>query len=229
MFISILSLIVVILLVFLFFKITHIIWKAVLFTLLILLLVFGITGYIVYKDIQNTINEEKLIIISNENKVLTGITFSDSLDEKQYLTTEQLNEYSEYLELEELDVLLSDNYILIQLDLSDFNEINDTEYMNNTFTKEEIFEMMLAENPSEFIDSASKLSEEIDLDQTITENEMIEYKMSISGLLFKDILMSPDKGIFDQINIYPERITIKLIKETPFIFNSIKNKISEVN
>jgi hypothetical protein len=229
MLISIATLFGIFLIFLIFFKITHIIWKTILFASILILLILGITGYLVYIDVQNTIVEEKLIIISNENEVLTGITFSSSLDEKQYLMMDQLTAFSEYLEVGDLDSILSDNHILIQLDLSDYNEINDTEYMNNTFTKEEIFEMILAKNPSEFLNSASKLSEEINLDQTITENEMIEYKMSISGLLFKDILMSPDKGIFDQINIYPERITIKLIKEMPIILNSIKKKISEVN
>ena len=146
----------------------------------------------------------------------------------KYLKMDQLGVYSEYLESGDFESILSDNYLMINVDLINLNEINNTEYMNNTFTKDEIFEMMLAENPKEFINSASKLSDEIELDQGITEDKMVEYKMGISGLLFEDILTS-DQDIINKIEIYPERITIKLIKEAPFILNSVKNKFREVN
>ena len=228
MLISIISLFVAILIILLFFKITHIIWKTILFSILIMIIIIGITGYLIYNDAQKTITEEKLIIISYENKALTGIIFSDNLDDKQYLKMDQLGVYSEYLESGDFESILSDNYLMINVDLINLNEINNTEYMNNTFTKDEIFEMMLAENPKEFINSASKLSDEIELDQGITEDKMVEYKMGISGLLFEDILTS-DQDIINKIEIYPERITIKLIKEAPFILNSVKNKFREVN
>ncbi len=182
----------------------------------------------IYKDVQNTINEEKIIIVSYEDEVLTGLTFSENLDDKKYLTTNQLNEYSTFLSEEDLKQILSDNYLLINFNIVKINNTNGVEYMNNSFTKDEVFEMMLAENPTEFIQSASKLSEEISLNEIITEEEMIEYKMGISGLLFKELLMS-DQNTLKQIEIYPERITIKIIKELPFIFDSIKNKIKEVN
>lgn len=228
MLISIISLFVAILIILLFFKITHIIWKTILFSILIMIIIIGITGYLVYNDAQKTITEEKLIIISYENKALTGIIFSDNLNDKQYLKMDQLSVYSEYLESGDFESILSDNYLMINVDLINLNEINNTEYMNNTFTKDEIFEMMLAENPEEFINSASKLSDEIELNQRITEDKMVEYKMGISGLLFEDILTS-DQDIINKIEIYPERITIKLIKEAPFILNSVKNKFREVN
>ena len=228
MFISILSIIIIISIVFILFKLTHVIWKTILFSILIILLITGITGYMIYKDVQNTINEEKIIIVSYEDEVLTGLTFSENLDDKKYLTTNQLNEYSTFLSEEDLKQILSDNYLLINFNIVKINNTNGVEYMNNSFTKDEVFEMMLAENPTEFIQSASKLSEEISLNEIITEEEMIEYKMGISGLLFKELLMS-DQNTLKQIEIYPERITIKIIKELPFIFDSIKNKIKEVN
>ena len=50
--------------------------------------------------------------------------------------------------------------------------------------------------------------------------------MDLSGPLIKEIIIS-DKNIYDKIEIYPRRITIKVMDELPIIFNFLKNKIND--
>ena len=96
MIVSTIYLVAILLLALLFFKITHIIWKTIIFTILIIILVFGITGYAIYEDIQKTINEDKIFIISGDDMVLTGIIFSDNIEERVYLNQWEIEEYSNF-------------------------------------------------------------------------------------------------------------------------------------
>jgi hypothetical protein len=227
MIVSTIYLVAILLLALLFFKITHIIWKTIIFTILIIILVFGITGYAIYEDIQKTINEDKIFIISGDDMVLTGIIFSDNIEERVYLNQWEIEEYSNFFKNKNLQSILDEKYLLINLDISSMNNKTILNYSNNLVEGEKMKNIMLSESPGQLMMQMRDIEgNENNYDEIITFDEMIRYKMDLSGPLIKEIIIS-DKNIYDKIEIYPRRITIKVMDELPIIFNLIKNKIND--
>ena len=227
MIVSTIYLVAILLLALLFFKITHIIWKTIIFTILIIILVFGITGYASYEDIQKTINEDKIFIISGDDMVLTGIIFSDNIEERVYLNQWEIEEYSNFFKNKNLQSILDEKYLLINLDISSMNNKTILNYSNNLVEGEKMKNIMLSESPGQLMMQMRDIEgNENNYDEIITFDEMIRYKMDLSGPLIKEIIIS-DKNIYDKIEVYPRRITIKVMDELPIIFNLIKNKIND--
>lgn len=197
------------------------------FTILIIILALGITCYAIYDDVQKTINEDKIFIISEENKVLTGIVFSNNFEDRNYLTYEEIDEYSGFLESKKLQLILDEKYLFINLDISNINNATTLNYSNNLIDNEEIKNIMLSESPEKLmIRMNDVMGNKNNYEEITTLDEMVRYKMDLSGLLIKEMVTS-DEGLYDKIDIYPERITMKIMDELPIIFNLIKNKMDD--
>ena len=219
---AILTIIILTLIIFIFYKITHVIWKTILATLIILLIIIGATTYFVYSDIQKTITNDKIIIISNENEILTGVIFSNNNTEKKYLDQEMVSNYSGLLKNGDYGGIMGEKYLMAILDISNSMGAKNKSYSNITTSGDEIKQLMLINSPGEF---SIKLNSLLGTNNMVLTDmdEIIKYKMNLSSLLLKDMVV---KGTLqNNLLIYPERITLKLIGEFPKIFNLIGNKI----
>ena len=187
--ISIITLIILAFVFFILFKITKVIWKAILFTFLILVLFLGLLGYLVYSDVQSIINEEKKIFIVSEKQVLTGTSFIDFQEQTNYFTNSELNTYTEHYKEEDYKKMLGEAYLLLIIKTDIFEDIGDTLVIQNeTISKKEVLNMLSANNTQEFIQIASQVSENITSSDSVTQDEMIEYKFKLIAAILKESL-----------------------------------------
>lgn len=224
---SITTIIILILLFFVFFKITKIIWKAILFSLLVLLVFLVGFGYLVYADINKIINEEKTILVSTEEEIISGLIFTKEIEEAIYLDEEIIEDYSEKLKEGNRKAVLNESYLLIILKTEIFDEMGDTiEVLSEPVPKEDALSALSAETPEEFMEIANRISENITESDSITREEMLKYKFQISGVLAQNMLEEKGgaKKIVKDMEFYPNRISLVILKEMP---NLIENLIPD--
>ena len=222
---AITTIIILTILLFIFYKITHIIWKAIIYTLIILLVIMGTTTYLVYNDVQKIISDDKIIIISNENEVLTGAIFSNNDEKMTYLDQNEIDNYSILLGQGNMGAIKGEKYILARLDISNLSDMGNISYSNITMNLDEVKQLMLARTLDEFPINFNDLSEFED-DQVLEDTDkLIKCKMRLSMLLMRGMMVK--SILFDNLSIYPERITSKLIEEFPKISLLAKNKLDE--
>jgi hypothetical protein len=220
---SIISVMILIIISIVFFKITKVIWKTILFTLLILLVVLGVTGYLVYQDMQEIINSENMVLIVSEQGVQTGANiYKEEEFNIDYITEEELSTYSNYLREGEYESILGDKILLVVLNTSMFNNLNKSISINGEeFSTKEGIDMIMSNSTLEFLDRATEI---VGLNESIiTKEEMIKYKLQINLILLEELIREEKgtKTLFQNTQFYPERLTIKLIKQIPSIIGNI--------
>jgi len=220
MFESILTILIIIGLFYLFFKITKIIWKAIFLTFLIIVVLFSIMAYFVYSDVQELKNSEKLILFGYDNEVLTGAHDEGFLSLK-YLNNTWLSKLNS---LENIKDLSNDDYLLIYINLSLIDQVEEPIVIENyTLNKLDMINILKAESPSEFV---SLINNEVNLslEPALSEDQMIEYKFKLSAILIKDLIDNKKyKELFNHISIYPNKFIFILIKKAPSTIGWILN------
>ena len=224
--ISIISVILIVVVAYIFFKITKIIWKTILFTLLIILVVVGVTGFLVYQDVQEVINGKNGILVISEEGVQTGaILYNEEEIEIEYFKEEDLNTYSGYFKNNDYKSALGDKSLLIIFNSSMFDNLDKSISIDDMeFSTKEGIDLIMSNSTIEFLDKAIEVTRINDT--IITKDKMIEYKLQITLILIEELLREEDgsKILLENTKFYPERLTIKLIKQTPSLIDKILPK-----
>jgi len=221
---SIISIIIIVVFFLLFWKLTKIIWKAILFTVIVIIIFIGLTGYLVYIDIQHMVKEEKIVIITSNGQAVTGAIIPEHINQTTYLTSSDLELINQNLKDGDYDSILGNNYLLITLDTDILDYKNNTIEINGgEYKTEEAIDILLANTTQDFIILASNISENISITSSITENEMIQYKAQIAGAIIEDTLENKPSAedLINDIDFYPNRITLVLITNAPGLINNL--------
>ena len=221
---------------FLAFKLLKGILKAAI-TVGILLLVIVITsGIIIYNDavtLKQGLEEENMIIITNENQVVTAfkttadVPITSIIDQEFYetITDEELNEIKEKIDNEEYDEIDQEKFLLIidqELFYDKETQIMDIEttlseqtlidFAEST-TKEEAIQALnqnedLQELNLEFYAGIELTELKSQLYYNLIMQEVKETKgtMIIQGIKDKQITTRPQLISITVLNIFPERI-----------------------
>jgi hypothetical protein len=221
---SITTIIILVLVFLLFFKVTKVIWKAILFSFLVILVLFSLLGYFVYTDVQKIINEDKLILVTSGEDILSGMVFSKEFDQAEYLTKEELGTYEALYQSGDYESILEDRYLLVNIKTEMYAGLNETiELINGTtaqiVNKQDALDLLNAETPEQFMEIADKISENITNTDNISNQEMLEYKLKVSAALVNEVIEDTENNgiseVIENTEFYPNRITIVLIREIP--------------
>ena len=227
---SITTIVILVVAFILFFKITKVIWKAVIFSLLVVLLLTSILGYFVYKDVEKIINEDKIVLVTSGENIISGMVFSKEFDQAEYLTQEELGIYEEFYQSGEYESILEDRYLLINIKTEMYEHLDELIELTNgttkqTVNKQDAMELLNAETPEQFIEIADKISENITSSENVSYQEMLEYKLKVSAALVNEVIEDTENnGINDVVEnteFYPNRLTIVLIREIPELIKSV--------
>lgn len=220
-----LSPIILILLVIIIIILTKKILQVIGFTLIIILLASFVTGFFLYRDIQdfkeNFVIEEKLFLLGEEENYIAGFTMGSN-EIGVFLNNEMINNYESLTNKEILD----ENYKLLLFSEDSFENLKRVYINDQEFKKIEFFEVIESDNS---LVDASRL---MDLDKEEFKFMFDVDDDSATRSLFFGIMVSEAiqqdssfviKNIKSKtINIYPETILFRLIKFIPdSIFNNV--------
>jgi hypothetical protein len=170
--------------------------KTVFVGLLIILILVGITGFFVAKDLNDfgkgMVEEQNLFILRNNQTFVTSFVYKNQ-ELKSFFDTETLNEYNELYLQKKYDEIINDNHKLFIIDISGI-DVNETD--------QEIYNFLLDE---------TKLPSTFDPNDDLTETKAYGFLY----LIVKDINSNP-KFILTMykngyIEVFPETITFKLL------------------
>lgn len=227
---SITTIIVLMLVFILFFKVTKVIWKAILFAFLIVLVLFSLLGYFVYLDVQKTINEDKIILVTSGENIVSGMVFSKEFDQAEYLTQAELDVYEEFYQADDYESILEDRYLLINIKTEMYEGLDETIEISNgttkqTINKQDAMDLLNAENTEQFMEIANKISENITEANNISNQEMLEYKLKVSAALVNEVIEDTENNgineVIENTEFYPNRLTIVLIGEIPELITGV--------
>ena len=161
--ISIITIIILTVIAYIFFKLTKTVWKTILFTLIIILVFIGAIVYLVYQDVQEVINGENTLLVASEGKVITGATFQK--DNINYFNEADLDPYSSHLLEEDYESILGNDTLLIILNTSMFNDLDTSVIIEEkTFSTQEGVSLITSNTVSEFLEKAKTIA---DINETI--------------------------------------------------------------
>lgn len=220
---TIIGLIVFVLILIFIFKLVKNIAKTILFGIFLILIVTGIFGIFIYKDVidlkENFKDSSKLILLQDEQKFLTGlklyeIEFEEENGFKEYILTEkQLGDLQQKFD-GDYGKILGENYKIFVFKIEIFNELLELEFDNKVLSKDFIFRLLRADDAIEMYEreqgeKPEDITEDSELKGTIffrALNKLIEEK----GPIF--ILREYKR---ENILAYPETAVFKLPKLAP--------------
>lgn len=217
---------------FVFLKLLKTVFKAVFAVMLLLLFViavFGIVLYIDYVKLKGTFEEDQLILLSHDEKIVAGFIFSNDRD-------------TEVLESDRLNLLSREEIIQMNEDLADEDYKKDYEHGLTVVLESSYFigksvelvkgkSIIINESIAEGVFSCTKLSNctavlvnaAPDIKKQI-ENSF-EDEQDVKNKLFFNLFVQETKetkGTFlvtaikdGTVTVYPEILTLKLIKMLP--------------
>lgn len=162
--------------------------------------------------------EEKTMLLKDENKALTGwilITLED--EDPALITQEQLDDYSVYLEEDNLDAILGNSYKLMLIDLDTLRELEGESISmgDQEFSKEFLIAVLESDEPKELF------REELGGEPVMNE---LELKAAVFGILFSNVgpITLVEQYKKDNMLFYPETPAFKVMKYLPVgIFKSV--------
>jgi hypothetical protein len=213
------------------FSVIKKVMKLVFLVFFILSMLSVIGGVFIINDLkdfrENFPTAEKMIILKDETKVLTGLAMTTEDEEPVFLTEENIDVYSDYLEVGNFDAVLGDSYKLMILDLNIFEEMppGAMELNDEEFEKDFFISVLKSDDP------ISLLAGE---DVETMYADKITVKGAIFGILYVEVMQSPiyffsqyKKG---NILIYPETAIFKAIRFMPLglVKNTMESVMSKV-
>nr|MBA4405185.1 hypothetical protein [Nanoarchaeum sp.] len=197
-------------------KVTKILWKAILFTLVLFLLITGLTAYLIYKDANKLVKQDKLFLLANDQRVLAGGIITGEFEEIQYLNNSIINNYSYFYSTNDYNSLLTDKYLLIILKTQSLEELNLTvSTPEATIPSEDLVYLLEIENEEEFFKQAQKLNitNSYYAGQDIGITKLVITKDILDTIIKKDTLKLNE--IIKEVQFYPDRPSILIIKQMP--------------
>ncbi len=179
------------------------VFKLMFYAGLIILLLIAANLYFIYKDV-NDLNENfsvltKKVILVDEDEVLTGFLLNGQVN---FITDEQIEEFSSYLAENNYEEILGESYKLMIFDVGIISDLNvdEIEFNDEIITKDDAIT---------FLKSDADSGEKADLFGTILADHILDSK---NPLFFFSQFR---KG---NLVIYPETALFKTVKFIPLTF-----------
>ncbi|MDP2749734.1 MAG: hypothetical protein Q8O89_02800 [Nanoarchaeota archaeon] len=178
----------------------------------IMLVLTIILGLIVAADVkslsENFKTKDKLILLTEQSSVLTGVKVGDVSKTQGkdfaamlkdgtivFVTATDVNSYASSLAQKDYDALLGSNYKLIMIDLKVFDSLQTVEFNKMQFSKDFIVSVIKSDSPADTLLTDETLTKMIDsgmfkLPDTLTAEQKTMYieKAKQDGLLKKAMI-----------------------------------------
>lgn len=208
------------------------VWKAILITFLFTLIILGIVVFFVYKDIKYMTDSPKLTILESNGKIQTGYIIQKDIQES--LTQEKLAQINGFYEINDLESIKEDKYLLIIINAEIFNELPDViEFRNITLETQNLILALNAETSDDFLNELGIYQDELGI-ISLNEEKLIENKAGIAGIMLKNIAEDPQNIINhlknEKIKIYPKLFILTLLNQIPtsFLESKLKAQIAQI-
>lgn len=216
MIIPILYLVAFLILFIILLKVTKILWKAILFTIIAFLLITCLISYLVYKDATNIINKDKVFILVHDQDLLTGGVIKGQFNEMIYFNDSEMESYSECYLNKDNKCILGNRYLLIILETRSLEELNLTITQPGRIIQgEDLVRLLEIKDQEEFITKASELNLTYLQD---TSQEILVSKVAITKGILENTLKEDSTKLtklIKEVRFYPDRLSILILKQMP--------------
>jgi len=233
---TILSLIFILIVGIIIYKLTKSIMKGVFISISILSLILLISGVMLISDVmeikENFPTKPNLYLLE-DNKYIAGFsTIASENAELTLINSVKIEEYNK----KDLEDIIENNYKLFIINKKSLDLIKSVKIGNNELTIEELKDLIKSETPIEDF-----LSKDIPRNQLESAKRQLmnQYKITdesqFKGMLFAIALSSEENMMLFILNnlngesaqIYPETIAFKLLKKVPL--SLLENAITKIN
>lgn len=224
---SIITIIIFIVVAIIIFKIVKTIIKTILIVLILSFLLTAIFGFFTYQDAvelkDNLETKPKLMLLQDNEKVVTGFIITDFEEEAEFLTISQVVKYQNSFKKQDYKKMLGDNYKMFIFDMKafDFND-EELDFIGKKVSKNLLYSVLKSNDPIALYKSKTNVDSAL-----YGINDPVEFKAQVFALLFSEAIEK--KGTFfifseykkKNIIVYPETAVFRFIKLIPTSF--IKN------
>jgi|TARA_B100001971_G_scaffold101662_1_gene93729 energy-coupling factor transporter transmembrane protein EcfT len=177
------------------------VFKLLFYVGIIIFLLIAANTYFIYEDVmdlkENFAILEKKVLLVDDKEVVTGLLLNE---ETNFLTNEQLEDYSSYLRNEDYEKILGDSYKLMIFDLDIILNLDEIEIWDEIVTNDYVISALKSD-----VDSMEKAS----LFGVVLANNILSSKNPL--FFFSEF----KKG---NIMVYPETALFKTVKIIPLSF-----------
>ena len=194
---------------------------------IVILLIMAATTFFIYRDIadlrDNLKDSTKKIILIDKNKVLTGFILKSQVG---FLTDQQIEEFSTYLQNKDFSKILGSGYRLMVFDIGIINELgtDSIDINGKTITKSYAISVLRSEDPAAMLRDRKIYESNLGISKNDMEDKS-RVKAALFSIILSDEVLSPKNPLllfsgFKQgsIIVYPETSLFKAANILPISF-----------
>ena len=194
---------------------------------IVILLVIAATTFFIYRDIadlrDNLRDSTKKIIVVDNDKVLTGFVLRSQVG---FLTDEQLEEFSAYLQDKDYSKVLGSSYRLMVFDIGIISELgaDAIDINGKTIAKGSAVSILKSEEPSAMLKQHSINEDDLEISKNDMEDSS-RVKAALFAIILSDEVLSPKNPLLlfsgfkdGSIIVYPETAVFKAANILPVSF-----------
>lgn len=229
----------------LIFKIIKKIILAILLVFLIFILSMAGVGFLVYEDMMDMkekfFKSSNLLLLEDNGKIISALQMQgfdeegfDFLDEKWISSKQEAFQNHDY------DEIIGRNYKIFIIKLETFSNIENIQFEDLQLTKEDVFNISRASNSLDvFFQISSRGQNLSEMEKALLKQNLEEEfgSQNLKGIMFgmlfaqavekEGVLFIIENFKQNNIVIYPETITFKLVKSVPnFVYEIVSNKLA---
>jgi hypothetical protein len=232
-----------IILLFIFIKIFKKVFKAFLVVGLIVIVFLAVSGFLVYNDVNQTSediqNKPLMILVHNEGNLLTGLSAQLMNDQFILFDDFKISAIKTFFLNKDYDLILDNHLRIFIIDLEvfkqyipetleiggqgiSFSNVEVISLLESNDASKDLKEIIQKKNPN--LPQASLPSEIYNEGQRINLNDDSQIKATLIAASLADSGLGKDVNLMSlfikplkewQMEIYPETITLKIIKDLP--------------
>jgi|TARA_Y100000310_G_scaffold292645_1_gene321586 energy-coupling factor transporter transmembrane protein EcfT len=174
------------------------VFKLLFYVGIIIFLLIAANTYFIYEDVmdlkENFAILEKKVLLVDDKEVVAGLLLNE---ETNFLTNEQLEDYSSYLRNEDYEKILGDSYKLMIFDLDIILNLDEIEIWDEIVTNDYVISALKSD-----VDSMEKAS----LFGVVLANNILSSKNPLfffSEFKKGNIMVYPETALFKTVKIIP--------------------------
>ena len=217
---------VILLIVFLWGFMKHI-FKLLVPTGIVILLIIAATTFFIYKDIADLRDKlkdsAKKIILVDKDEVITGFILKSQVG---FLTDEQIEEFSASLQNKDYSKILGSSYRLMVFDIGIISKLgtDNIDINGKTITKSYAISVLRSEDPSAMLRDKKIYETNLEISKKDMEYNS-RVKAALFGIILSDEVLSPKNPLLlfsgfkeGSIIVYPETAVFKAANMLPISF-----------
>ena len=196
---------------------------------IVILLIIAAVTFIIYRDIadlrDNLKDSTKKIILVDKDKVITGFILKSQVG---FLTGQQIEEFSSYLQNKDYGKVLGSSYRLMVFDIGIINDLGADNIgigiSGKTITKSYAISVLRSEDPAAMLKDKKIYENDLEISKNDMEDKS-RVKAALFGIILSDEVLSPKNPLLlfsgfkeGSIIVYPKTAVFKAANILPLSF-----------